>query len=211
MVGHGTGKILSCDDNGVLNFDKNLINPLTGKIVDSWYKPGETYGSKFGPISSSMEECRAESVALYLSFNAEVLKLFDLHTKEDQDTLTYITFLTMARAGVRALEFYDPKYKKHAQAHMEARLGIFNRMMEENLATVEYVYDKEDSTRLVNAFVKVDREEVLKRGKDVMGRLLVEIQIRKSIGDGQGAEGTYLLPFSLLSPSDSYWLNFTNL
>ena len=27
----------------------------------------------------------------------------------------------MARAGIRALEFYDPKTKKHGQAHMQAR------------------------------------------------------------------------------------------
>ena len=27
----------------------------------------------------------------------------------------------MARAGIRALEFYDPVNKKHGQAHMQAR------------------------------------------------------------------------------------------
>jgi dipeptidyl-peptidase-3 len=27
----------------------------------------------------------------------------------------------MARAGIRALEFYDPTNKKHGQAHMQAR------------------------------------------------------------------------------------------
>lgn len=30
----------------------------------------------------------------------------------------------MARAGLRALEFYDPKAKKHGQAHMQARCAI---------------------------------------------------------------------------------------
>jgi dipeptidyl-peptidase-3 len=31
----------------------------------SWYKPGQTPGSVLGEVSSSMEECRAEVVALY--------------------------------------------------------------------------------------------------------------------------------------------------
>ena len=37
------------------------------------------------------------------------------------DDIVYITFLLMARMGLRALEFYDPKLKKHGQAHMQAR------------------------------------------------------------------------------------------
>jgi dsDNA-binding SOS-regulon protein len=47
----------------------------TGKLVESWYKPGETYGSKFGEVASSMEECRAEAVALYLCSNREILQV----------------------------------------------------------------------------------------------------------------------------------------
>ena len=30
----------------------------------------------------------------------------------------------MARAGLRALEFYDPRTQKHGQAHMQARCDL---------------------------------------------------------------------------------------
>jgi dipeptidyl-peptidase III len=58
-----------------------VINPLTGKPMyvlkfqplhrilishrTSWYKPEQTPGSVLGEVSSSMEECRAETVALF--------------------------------------------------------------------------------------------------------------------------------------------------
>jgi len=116
LLGHGTGRLLQESADGTLNFDpKTLLNPLTGKPVASWYKPGESYGSRIGPISSSMEECRAESVALYLVHNHDILGIFDYTTKEDKEDLIYFTFLVMARAGVRALEWYNPDTKKHGQ------------------------------------------------------------------------------------------------
>lgn len=40
---------------------------------------------------------------------------------QDIENIQYVTFLLMARAGLRALEFYDPVNKKHGQAHMQAR------------------------------------------------------------------------------------------
>lgn len=47
---------------------------------------------------------------------------FSQHTsRKDIEDIQYITFLLMARQGLRALEFYDPKRKKHGQAHMQAR------------------------------------------------------------------------------------------
>lgn len=41
--------------------------------------------------------------------------------EKDKEDIQYINFLLMARAGLRALEFYDPATQKHGQAHMQAR------------------------------------------------------------------------------------------
>lgn len=126
-------------------------------ISTSWYKPGQTPGSVLGEVSSSMEECRAETVALYRkpgpwtsiflipSFSGlvvsepAILKIFNVGgqkllwsnqcplrplkytNRQDVEDIQYITFLLMARAGLRALEFYDPVTRKHGQAHMQAR------------------------------------------------------------------------------------------
>ncbi|KAL7340779.1 aflatoxin-detoxifizyme [Rhodotorula toruloides] len=190
LLGHGSGKLFQQRADGSRNFDpEKTINPLTGEPIESWYMPGETYGSKVGPVSSSMEECRAEAVALYLASNADIATIFGHDTKEAQEDLVYYTFLVMMRAGVRALEFYDPTTKKHGQAHMQARLGIAQWLISHDIARVEFVHD--DSGNLVDAFARVDRKAALERGKEVMGQLLVEIQVRKSTGDGPGATKFY--------------------
>ncbi|KZS89914.1 aflatoxin-detoxifizyme [Sistotremastrum niveocremeum HHB9708] len=191
LLGHGSGKLFTEDEQGKLNFDPSkasTINPLTGKNVSSWYKPGQTSGSVLGEVSSSFEECRAETVALYCD-NPDILDIFGYkNTKEIQD-LIYITFLLMARAGLRALEFYDPKAKKHLQAHMQARLGITQFLIKSGIASLEEVRSADGT--LENVFVSVDREKVLSQGKDVAGKLLVELQVRKSTADGAGAREFY--------------------
>ncbi|GAA6061288.1 hypothetical protein JCM10212_004694 [Sporobolomyces blumeae] len=200
LLGHGTGRLFQENADGTLPFDPSkIVNPLTGEPITSWYKAGENYGSRIGPISSSMEECRAEAVALYLSTNPEILEIFGYRTKEDKDELTYWTFVVMVRAGIRALEWYNPETKKHGQSHMEARLGITNWLISHDLASIEYVRD--GSGRLVDAFARVDREAVLARSKDVMGKLLLEIQVRKSTGDREGAERFYK---ELTRPKDEW-------
>ncbi|GAA5986805.1 hypothetical protein JCM11641_004797 [Rhodosporidiobolus odoratus] len=190
LLGHGTGRLLQQQADGSLNFDKDtLINPLTGEKITSWYKPGETYSSRIGPISSSMEECRAEAVALYLASNRDIAKIFVYEGKDAED-LVYYTFLVMVRAGVRALEWYNPTTQRHGQAHMEARYGITRWLIDHGLASVEFKHDPQ-SGELVDAFARVDRDQVLERGQEVMGKLLLEIQVRKSTGDGPGAEAFY--------------------
>lgn len=68
LLGHGSGKLLMEREDGSFNFDRSLINPLTGKPVESWYKPGERPGSRLGEINGSMEECRAEAVAVFRAY-----------------------------------------------------------------------------------------------------------------------------------------------
>jgi len=95
----------------------------------------------------------------------------------------------MARAGIRALEFYDPANKKHGQAHMQARLGITQFLIKAGIAHLEEVRGSDGS--LDNLYVRVDRSKVLSHGKDTVGKLLVELQVRKSTADGAGAKEYY--------------------
>ncbi|KAI0371497.1 aflatoxin-detoxifizyme [Pilatotrama ljubarskyi] len=190
LLGHGSGKLFKENADGTKNFDPaKIINPLTGKPITSWYKPGQTPDSVLGEVSSSMEECRAETVALYLVSNLDILKIFDYTDKKTVEDIQYISFLLMARAGIRALEFYDPATKKHGQAHMQARLGITQHLIKSGIARLEEVRAADGT--LENAYVRVDREKVLKEGKDVAGKLLVELQVRKSTADGPGARAFY--------------------
>lgn len=43
LLGHGSGKLLSKNKDGTSNFSPDLIDPLTGNKVSSWYEPGDTY------------------------------------------------------------------------------------------------------------------------------------------------------------------------
>ncbi|QRV87699.1 dipeptidyl peptidase 3 [Ceratobasidium sp. AG-Ba] len=190
LLGHGSGKLFTEDKDGKLNFDpEKTINPLTGKPVSTWYKPGQTAGSVLGVCSSSFEECRAECVGLYLTGNREILEIFGYTSEQDCQDIEYAQYLLMARAGVRALELYDPKAGKHLQAHMQARLGITNFFIQEGLA--ELVEFRDASGKLEDVHIKLDRAKVLKDGHAAMGRLLVDLQVRKSTADGDGAREFY--------------------
>jgi dipeptidyl-peptidase III len=140
LLGHGSGKLLKENEDGTKNFDpEKTINPLTGKPVSTWYKPGQTPGQVLGTCSSSFEECRAEAAAMYLAFDRDVLKIFGHTDEQEIEDLIYITYLLMARAGLRALEFYDVKAKKHLQAHMQARMGLLLCMIQGGIAKLDEV------------------------------------------------------------------------
>ena len=115
LLGHGCGKLLQETSPGKYNFDvKNPpVKPFDGKKVDTWYKPGETWGTVFGGMGPSYEECRAECVAMSLCPDFEILKIFGFGDgKEDINgeagDVLYVCYLQMARAGVAALQFWDP-------------------------------------------------------------------------------------------------------
>lgn len=78
LLGHGTGKLLVEEANNKFNFDVKVppIDPLTGKPINSWYKPGETWTGQFSDLSTSLDECRAELVGAYLMDDRELLALF---------------------------------------------------------------------------------------------------------------------------------------
>lgn len=42
LLGHGSGKEFQEGPEGTFNFDREIINPLTGRKVESWYKNGQS-------------------------------------------------------------------------------------------------------------------------------------------------------------------------
>lgn len=53
-----------------------FTDPITKEEFESCYEKEETWNTKFGDISCSYEECRADTVAFYFSTLPEVYKLF---------------------------------------------------------------------------------------------------------------------------------------
>ncbi|KAI8976276.1 dipeptidyl peptidase III [Pilobolus umbonatus] len=172
-LGHGTGKLLTEDEHGTLNFDRSLSHPLVPKIT-TWYKPGQNFNSMFKSIASSYEECRAECIALSLSPHKDILKIFNYEGQEAEDIL-YIMYLNMARAGLAALEFYNPVAKKWGQAHMQARYAIMNVMLKAGhgfLVLEPHTLD-----------IHLDRTKIRSVGAPAVSEFLTKLQIYKATAD----------------------------
>ncbi|KAJ5732749.1 hypothetical protein N7493_004230 [Penicillium malachiteum] len=78
LLGHGMGKLLRETAPGEFNFDLQNppISPVTGQPIHNWYKPNETWGTVFGKLASTVEECGAFLFADYFIDNKDILALF---------------------------------------------------------------------------------------------------------------------------------------
>ena len=195
LLGHGTGKLLQETKPGVYNFDHDNppINPVTGNPISTWYKPGQTWSSVFGPIASSYEECRAECVAMALSCDFEILKIFGFGTGEqdmenDAGDVLYVAYLQMARAGIASLEYWDPKSRKWGQAHMQARFSILRTFMDAGGDFVTLNATKEDLSDLE---IHLDRSKILSHGRPAVERYLQKLHVYKSTADVEAGTKLY--------------------
>ncbi len=77
LLGHGTGKLFTKNvETGELNFPADLKNPFTGEPITTFYLSTETWSQKFGKLHSGYEECRADTVAVYLMNYKEPFEIF---------------------------------------------------------------------------------------------------------------------------------------
>lgn len=78
LLGHGTGKLLIQNvDTKEFNFDREKVkNPFTGEPISTFYMSNETWSGKFGKIHSGYEECRADTVAMFLMQYKEPFEIF---------------------------------------------------------------------------------------------------------------------------------------
>ncbi|CAK7263119.1 hypothetical protein SEPCBS119000_000320 [Sporothrix epigloea] len=187
LTGHGCGKLLQETSPGVYNFDhaNPPVSPLTGKPVTTWYKPGQTWGSVFGGLAGAYEECRAELVAMYLSCEFPVLKIFGFgdgseNIDGEAGDILYASYLSMARAGLTSVEFWDPKAQKWGQPHCQARFSILKCFLEAGDDFCKLEYKNDDLSDLT---IKLDRSKILTTGRKAVGDFLQKLHIYKSTAD----------------------------
>lgn len=191
LIGHGSGKLFNST-----NFSKDTINPLTGSKVTTWYGDGETWGSKFGRMGSAYEECRAECVGLYLSCNREMHKIFG-HTDGEWEDIMYTSWIWMIRAGIVAMEHYDPEKNMWMQAHSQARYVIYKVMEEagECFVSVDYNDARDNFT------LRVDRSKIVSVGIPALKKFLLKLGVYKSTADFENGSKMFN-GYSALSSND---------
>jgi dipeptidyl-peptidase-3 len=113
LLGHGTGKLIYRDADGKAF---KFTDPISGDEFESCYEEGETWNSKFGAISASYEECRADTVGYFLCTLKEVYSLFGIED-ENVDKMLWCNVMNQLRKGIIGLPLYNPEAKKWGQAH----------------------------------------------------------------------------------------------
>ncbi|XP_011269974.1 hypothetical protein CAOG_08403 [Capsaspora owczarzaki ATCC 30864] len=203
LLGHGSGKLLMKGADGKFNFDVDKVKlpaftcweagvPKNGGncAVTKFYGPGDTYDSKFPVFGSSFEECRAEAVGLVLCVNPTVLSIFGYPgaTADAVHDISYINWLSMARAGIRALEFWTPENNQWRQAHMQARFALMRAMVNagEGLLTI-------DESKLAEhqITIKLDRSKILSVGLPAIRNFLLRIMIYRATADYEAGKAMY--------------------
>ncbi|CAG9821296.1 unnamed protein product [Phaedon cochleariae] len=183
LLGHGSGKLLQKKLDGTFNFPSTLLDPLTGLPPASYYEPRDTYDTRFGPLSSSYEECRAEAVGLYLSLDTDVLRIFG-HEGQQAEEVTYVNWLSLVWAGAgRGLELWEPG-RGWLQAHAQARFVLARVLIQAGVASVTQPSEGD-------LLVTLDRSAIRGAGRAAIGHFLLQLQVYKATGNVEKARELY--------------------
>lgn len=130
-----------------------------------------------------------------LSCDFGILSLFgfdspnaDMNSKAGD--VLYASYLSMARAGIVALEFWDPNAEKWGQAHMQARFSILKTFLRAGEGFC--VVDVEDGAGgLEDLTVRIDRDKIRSVGRRAVERYLQALHVCKATADLEGGKALY--------------------
>jgi len=182
LLGHGTGKLLQEDEKtGKPNFPADLKDPFTGEPIKDYYKAKETYESRFGHMHSGYEECRADTVAYYLSCYDEPMKILFPGREKEWEIIRMMAWLGILVAGVKGLEHYNIEQKQWMQAHVNASYVIMKVLIEAGEGLVKF----EPATREGKEYivVRLDESKIRTVGKNAIGAFLKKLHVFRSLGD----------------------------
>ncbi|KAI0412614.1 peptidase family M49-domain-containing protein [Xylaria grammica] len=191
LLGHGTGKMMIEDNEGEYNFDiqNPPANPLTGKPITCWYKPGQTWTGQFADLSTTVDECRCELVGAYLMDDPELLKLFGFTETSDIKAadVTYNLYQQLGVDGLRGLSNFNVDSEKWGQAHSRAHFAMLKCLLCDGGGVITVTHNKQTQSLTV----QVDRSKIATHGKPALGKMLLNLHMYRCTADADGCRAYY--------------------
>ncbi|KAJ3493276.1 hypothetical protein NLG97_g4832 [Lecanicillium saksenae] len=191
LLGHGSGKLLSETEMGVYNFDnKNPpVDPLTKELVRSHYLVGENWGSVFGELAGTVEECRAILISMYLMDNKKLLEIFDYTDVSEitADELLYATYMSIGVYGLEALQHYSIENQAWGQVHHQAYFSILKHVLQDGNGVVRIDHNRSTG----ELTVRVDPSKFHSHGKPALGSYLCRLHIWRCTADVSSCRDLY--------------------
>ncbi|TNV82443.1 hypothetical protein FGO68_gene4859 [Halteria grandinella] len=197
LLGHGTGKLLTKNvETGDFNFNHtDLMNPFTHKPIDTYYLSSETWSQKFGKLHSGYEECRADTVAVYLMHYEEPFEIFFPGRQGEWDDIYYIAWMDMLMGGVKGLQFYTPNADDvkalgvWGQAHVLASYVILQVVREADKDIVKFQFEQKDGKDYF--YIDIDRSKLKTVAFKGISDFLRKLHIYKCMGDFEAAKAMF--------------------
>ncbi|KAF1738926.1 putative dipeptidyl peptidase 3 [Beauveria bassiana] len=191
LLGHGSGKLLSETEPGIYNFDKKNppISPLTKQPVDLHYLPSQSWGSVFGKLAGTVEECRAILISEYLMDNKQLLEIFGYTDSSETtaDELLYATYLNIGVDGLQALQHYSFENQAWGGPHHQAHFSIFKHLLQDGSGVIRVDHNSSSS----NLTVRVDKSKMQSHGKPALSKYLCCLHIWRCTADVSSCKELY--------------------
>ncbi|KAI1754488.1 peptidase family M49-domain-containing protein [Xylaria castorea] len=191
LLGHGTGRMMIEQSVGKFNFDSSNppMNPLDGKPIRTWYRPGQTWTGQFGDLSTTVDECRCELVGAFLMDDAELLALLGYTEQTDvkASDLTYNLYQQLGVDGLRGLANFNVESMTWGQAHSRAHFAMLTCLLRNSEGCVQIRHDQ--TNRKLAVFV--DRSKIASHGKKALGEMLLRLHMYRCTADVQACRQYY--------------------
>lgn len=170
--GHGSGALIYKKDITNGNKVRDLIDPE--KYVDTFYEEGQDAQQTFGEIYQQIEECRADTTAIYLSFDDKILDIFEIDKdKKYRRYITMTVFLRKIHNALERLNRYSQETHQWKSAHAAGEFAILKASLKWGNGCIDLV-EQDQGFKLI-----ID-EEKLDNIKEALEKLLIFLNYYKS-------------------------------
>lgn len=136
-------------------------------------------------MHSAYEECRADTIALYLSKFDQPYEIFFPDQKDRWEDIYYGGWLDTFYGAVKGLQYYDPEKKLWGQAHVQSNFAILQAVRKVDPSIVYFDFVQKDGKDWF--YLQVDRAKLRNIGHGAIKDFLFKLHIYKSIGDSDSA------------------------